>query len=300
MSRASSATSRASPKPGSNTPTALRRLTHELTSLRTTPNPSVLHLGPSTDTDLFTWEAVLKGPPPPSPYSGGLWLLSIHIPTSYPLTPPNIKFRTPICHANIHFDTGEICLSLLTSEHWSPSYTLSSTMSAIQQLLADPGLDSPLNVDAGNLLREDDALGMESLVRFWTCERRWQGEGQAGWISERNDNVRGGAAWGTSTAGHLDPTRQTVNEREADAGALAEKGGRETVSPGTARRTSSRSEGSSKEKEKSGGEGRSSARDSKVSVDSRGSISHKSGRPSTGRDESGLDVHGIPKRSEIE
>lgn len=180
-------------------------------------------------------------------------------------------------------------------------------MSAIQQLLADPGLESPLNVDAGNLLREDDEMGMESLVRFWTCERRWQGEGQAGWISERNDNVRGGG-WGSSTAGHLDPTRQTVNEREADAGVLAEKGGRESVSLGAAR--SGREEGGERQgKQRSGGEGSAtaSARDSRVSVDSRSSKagsgrdsnSSRNSRPSTARDESGLDIHGIPKRSEV-
>lgn len=50
-------------------------------------------------------------------------------------------------------------------------------MSAIQQLLSDPGLESPLNVDIANLYREDDAVGVESLIRYWTAEKRWQGEG---------------------------------------------------------------------------------------------------------------------------
>ena len=58
-------------------------------------------------------------------------------------------------------------------------------MSAIQQLLSDPGLDSPLNVDVANLYRENDTIGAEGLVRFWTGEKRWSGEGGAGWISER-------------------------------------------------------------------------------------------------------------------
>lgn len=56
-------------------------------------------------------------------------------------------------------------------------------MGALQQLLGDPGLDSPLNVDVANLLREDDAVGWEGLVRFWTAEKRWAGEGMAGFIS---------------------------------------------------------------------------------------------------------------------
>ena len=168
----------------------LKRLTNEISNLRTEPNEAVLHLGPSTDEDLFTWEAVLKGPrDQSSPYAGGLWLLSLQIPPNYPLAPPKVRFVTPICHPNVHFQTGEICLTLLTTEHWAPSYTLSSVMSAIQQLLTDPGLDSPLNVDIANLYREDDAVGWESLIRYWTAEKRWQGEGSAGWITQ----VRPGA-----------------------------------------------------------------------------------------------------------
>lgn len=171
---------------------ALKRLTHEIQDLSNSPNSSVLHLGPSSDEDLFYWEAVLKGPrDPASPYYGGLWLLSISVPNNYPLAPPKVVFKTPICHPNVHFQTGEICLTLLTSEHWAPTYTLSSTMSAIQQLLSDPGLDSPLNVDIANLYREEDLIGAEGLVRFWTGEKRWAGEGGAGWISEKAPGTGG-------------------------------------------------------------------------------------------------------------
>lgn len=187
MSRSSSRASKSS-SPNQ----ALKRLTHELSQLSSSPNDAVLHLGPSSDSDLFYWEAVLKGPrDPSSPYSGGLWLLSINVPTNYPLSPPKVAFKTTICHPNVHFQTGEICLTLLTSEHWAPTYTLSSTMSAIQQLLNDPGLDSPLNVDITNLYREQDVIGAEGLIRFWTGEKRWAGEGSAGWISEKSPGTGG-------------------------------------------------------------------------------------------------------------
>ena len=187
MSRSSSRASKSS-SPNQ----ALKRLTHELSQLSSSPNEAVLHLGPSSDSDLFYWEAVLKGPrDPSSPYYGGLWLLSINVPNNYPLSPPKIAFKTTICHPNVHFQSGEICLTLLTSEHWAPTYTLSSTMSAIQQLLNDPGLDSPLNVDITNLYREQDVIGAEGLIRFWTGEKRWAGEGNAGWISERSPGTGG-------------------------------------------------------------------------------------------------------------
>jgi len=64
-------------------------------------------------------------------------------------------------------------------------------MSAIQQLLSDPGLDSPLNTDISNLYRENDGLAAEGLIRFWTGEKRWAGEGKGEWISERRPGTGG-------------------------------------------------------------------------------------------------------------
>lgn len=171
-----------SPATSSST-TAIKRLLHEISSHEQNPNPSLLHLGPVSDANLLRWEAVLRGPRH-SPYAGGLWLLSIQVPPTYPLNPPKITFLTPICHPNVHFVTGDICLTLLTTEHWSPLYTLSSTLSAVQQLLLDPVAESPLNVDVANLYREGDTVAAEALVRFWTVEKRWKGEGEGQWISE--------------------------------------------------------------------------------------------------------------------
>ena len=109
--------------------------------------------------------------------TGGLWSLHITLPPNYPLSPPSIHFRTRISHPNISFSTGEICLTLLTSEHWSPVYTLSTTLMAIQQLLTDPRPESSLNVDVAALLRDGDVVGWESVVRYWTDEERWSGQG---------------------------------------------------------------------------------------------------------------------------
>lgn len=195
--------------PSSNT---TQRLIRELKEYHKTPNESLLHLGPVDEENLLHWEAVLKGvegtpyegkpdttcrPPhttlphlsqlspilsqPSQPITnspGGLWHLRIAIPPNYPLSPPSITFTTKISHPNISFSNGEICLTLLTTEHWSPVYTLSTTLTAIQQLLTDPQPDSPLNVDVAALLRDGDLVGWESVVRYWTGEERWKGDGR--------------------------------------------------------------------------------------------------------------------------
>jgi peroxin-4 len=189
-------------------PSTTQRLLRELKEYTNNPNEALLHLGPIDEDDLFTWEAVLKGvkgtpyegkppfnsplkhpnlPPPATQQhidhvltqtkttTDGLWSLSIQIPTNYPLSPPTIRFTTRISHPNISFTTGEICLTLLTTEHWSPVYTLSSTLTAVHQLLTDPRPDSPLNVDVAALLRDGDLPAWESVVRYYTKEERWRG-----------------------------------------------------------------------------------------------------------------------------
>ncbi len=49
------------------------------------------------------------------------------------------------------------------------------TVEAILQMLAAPGVDSPLNVDLAALIRQGDRIGSEALVRWGCGEWRWEG-----------------------------------------------------------------------------------------------------------------------------
>ena len=71
------------------------------------PAHFLVSLGPVSDKELLTWEAILKGVPNTA-YEHGVWKLSIRIPESYPLSPPNLRFVTPICHPNVQF---KVCLT---------------------------------------------------------------------------------------------------------------------------------------------------------------------------------------------
>ncbi|KAL8749837.1 MAG: hypothetical protein Q9184_006646 [Pyrenodesmia sp. 2 TL-2023] len=159
-----------------------KRLLRELHDQSTSPLPFLRHLGPLSETDLFTWSVILSGPPSTA-YEHGLWRLSISIPPTYPLAPPAIRFDTRIIHPNIGFKDGEICLDLLKGGEkgggdgggWTPAYTVARTLEAVWLLLRYPEVDSPLNVDVAVLLREGDAVAAEGLVR-WGCEEwRWKG-----------------------------------------------------------------------------------------------------------------------------
>ncbi|KAI9272361.1 ubiquitin-conjugating enzyme/RWD-like protein [Helicostylum pulchrum] len=126
----------------------------------------IIRLSPDNDEDLLQWSAILAGLPE-TPYEGGQFELAIQVPNNYPIHPPSIKFVTTICHPNIHFKTGEICLDILKTA-WSPAWTLKSTILAISLLLSNPEPSSPLNCDAANLLRCNDKLGYESLIKMYT------------------------------------------------------------------------------------------------------------------------------------
>ncbi|KAK5120127.1 hypothetical protein LTR85_006608 [Meristemomyces frigidus] len=146
---------------------ASKRLIKELDQYSKDPSPAVSKLEPNTDDDLTHLSAVLRGPDGTA-YEGGEWNLTITVPSSYPNTPPEVRFSTPICHPNVSFKTGEICLDLLKTS-WTPAYTIVSTLEAVQQLLSAGGEpDSPLNIDLAKLLRDGDVVGAEGLVRFYT------------------------------------------------------------------------------------------------------------------------------------
>ena len=116
--------------------------------------------------DLLCWDAVVHGPPD-TPYAGGVFRLSMKVPTEYPIAPPLVSFITPIFHPNVHWKTGEICLDILKTA-WSPAWTLQSVCRAITALMSCPEGDSPLNCDAGNLVRAGDLRGFACMASMYT------------------------------------------------------------------------------------------------------------------------------------
>ncbi|EGS19167.1 putative ubiquitin protein [Thermochaetoides thermophila DSM 1495] len=157
---------------------AMRRLMKELdtwTNVESLTEEGIERLGPVNDDELLEWEAVINGKGVGYGYDNGRWLLRITIPPTYPLHPPTIKFVTPIVHANVNLQTGEICLDLL-KDAWTPAYSILECVRAIRMLLSTPGIDSPLNVDVAALLRDGDTIAARRLVELWVDEERYEGK----------------------------------------------------------------------------------------------------------------------------
>ncbi|KFQ46478.1 Ubiquitin-conjugating enzyme E2 T, partial [Nestor notabilis] len=81
-----------------------------------------------------------------TPYETGIFDLEILVPERYPFEPPKIRFLTPIYHPNID-SAGRICLDVLKlppKGAWRPSLNISTLLTSIQLLMAEPNPDDPL------------------------------------------------------------------------------------------------------------------------------------------------------------
>ena len=104
-----------------------------------------------------------------SAFNGGYFRAEMVFTEEYPYQPPKFRFLLPITHPNIYPD-GQLCISILhkpgedqlsgedASERWSPLQGAESVLRSVLLLLDDPEINSPANVDAGVMYRDDRAL----------------------------------------------------------------------------------------------------------------------------------------------
>ncbi len=103
----------------------------------------------------------------PRIFTGGNFRAILSFPPTYPHMPPTLQFQTPIpLHPNIYED-GRLCISILhppgedqygyesASERWSPVQSPETILLSTVSLLHSPNDESPANVEAGKLFREE-------------------------------------------------------------------------------------------------------------------------------------------------
>jgi len=166
-----------SSKRSSSSRTPSKRILAELSAYHASPSRTITSLSPVSSSNLLSLRAVLSGStlPASSGYQDGRFLLSIEIPSNYPVGAPVITFVTRVCHPNVRFDNGEICLDVLR-ENWTPILGVVGALECVARLLEEPGTDSPLNVDVAALVREGDLVAARGLVGFYCAEERFEGE----------------------------------------------------------------------------------------------------------------------------
>lgn len=119
-------------------------------------------LKPNKDSFL-KWDLMLLGPQD-SPYEHGIFRGHIKFPITYPNDPPTVVLYN-FYHPNV-YNNGTVCISILhkgedefgyesLSERWSPILKVPSIMVSIISMITDPNFESPANIDASKLWRED-------------------------------------------------------------------------------------------------------------------------------------------------
>ncbi|GAQ40287.1 ubiquitin-conjugating enzyme E2 J1 [Aspergillus tubingensis] len=141
-----------------------RRLLKESTDLQTNPSP-YFHAAPVSDTNLFDWHFTLLGPPPPSPYAGGIYHGRITLPPTYPLRPPSFRFLTPSGRFEVN---REICLSISGhhEETWQPAWGIRTALIALRSFMDGDAKGQVGGLDVADEVRRRYAR--ES--RAWRCD----------------------------------------------------------------------------------------------------------------------------------
>jgi ubiquitin-conjugating enzyme E2 G1 len=141
---------------------AMKRLQMELKQQINEPN--YYYSIEVDDKNFMKWNILLLGPSD-TIFEGGIFKCQIEFPKEYPNKPPSFKFIDKLYHPNIYPD-GKVCISILhegedqygyehISERWNPSHSVNSILMSILSMLTAPNFESPANVDASKLWRDD-------------------------------------------------------------------------------------------------------------------------------------------------
>jgi len=143
-------------------------LARQLMLMKTSNDIPGISCGLVDDSNVYEWEVMLMINDDCRYYGGGFFRARLVFPKEYPLLPPKMKFITPIFHPNI-YESGDVCISILhppeddkygyeaASERWSPVQTPETILISVISMLSSPNDESPANLEAARLWREDNA-----------------------------------------------------------------------------------------------------------------------------------------------
>lgn len=132
-----------------------------------TKNPlDDISVGLVDDSNIYEWQVLMNGPTD-TLFEGGWFKATLSFPPDYPNKPPKMKFQSDMWHPNIHKD-GLVCISILheakedpfntqekMSEKWRPIIGIESVLVSVMSMLGDPNFESPANIDASVMLKND-------------------------------------------------------------------------------------------------------------------------------------------------
>ncbi|KXH65847.1 hypothetical protein CSAL01_03780 [Colletotrichum salicis] len=173
----------------SSSAAAASLLGRQLKEMQTGKDIPGISCGLVNDNSIFEWEVMLMISDDCKYYGGGNFRARLTFPANYPLMPPSLTFQTPIpFHPNIYPD-GRLCISILhppeedqygyeaASERWSPVQSPETILLSTISLFHGPNDESPANVEAARMFREErEGKNKDFRRRCRACVRESLGE----------------------------------------------------------------------------------------------------------------------------
>ncbi|ERT03399.1 ubiquitin-conjugating enzyme E2 G1 [Sporothrix schenckii 1099-18] len=168
---------------------AANLLRRQLKQMQTDKDIPGISCGLTDANNIFEWMVMLMISDDVKYYGGGNFRAILSFPPEYPLLPPVLKFQDPIpFHPNV-YPNGELCISILhppeedkygyeaASERWSPVQTPETILLSVISLLASPNDESPADLDAAQMWRDEVAgKNKDFRKRVRQCVRQSLGE----------------------------------------------------------------------------------------------------------------------------
>lgn len=130
-------------------------------------NPiELVSVGLKDENNVYEWDLMLMGPEA-TLYEGGFFKARLVFPNTFPSMPPDMYFVSDMWHPNVYAD-GKVCISILhppgedelntqesADERWRPILGVEQILISVISMLSDPNDDSPANLDAAVMWRND-------------------------------------------------------------------------------------------------------------------------------------------------
>ncbi|XP_028402984.1 ubiquitin-conjugating enzyme E2 2-like [Dendronephthya gigantea] len=130
--------------------------------------PHGIEVSVPTDS-IYIWEAKFAAPDQ-SLYKGATLKIQIVLPEEYPLSPPTIRFLTPVFHVNIEQSSGHVCLGFVSADKWNPTNGVEDVLRAVFSLLITPEVETAQDQRMLGIFKDSkriyDRRAQESAKRF--------------------------------------------------------------------------------------------------------------------------------------
>ncbi|XP_059286234.1 SUMO-conjugating enzyme SCE1-like isoform X2 [Lycium ferocissimum] len=100
--------------------------------------------GSDGSVNLMVWHCTIPGKPA-TDWEGGFYPITMHFSEDYPSNPPMCKFPQGFFHPNV-YPSGEVCMSILDEDRWTPDLSIEEILVGIQHLLDWPNSQDPTQI----------------------------------------------------------------------------------------------------------------------------------------------------------